>query len=49
MDEVAIYRRMMPAEEVSRHYWSIVPRTNSTANLVRHRLDLIAERSTLMP
>lgn len=49
IDEVAVYRRVMPAEEVSRHYWSIVPRTNSTANVIRDRFDLIAERSTLMP
>jgi len=42
IDEVAIYRRVLPANEISRHYWSIVQRPAATAALSRSPLELMA-------
>jgi anti-sigma-K factor RskA len=45
IDEVAIYRRVMPVEEVSRHYWSIVRPSISTVSLHRNSSSIIASSS----
>lgn len=42
IDEVAVYRRVLPADEISRHYWSIVPRRVATADAGRSHPELVA-------
>ncbi len=40
IDEVAVYRRVLPADEISRHYWSIVRRPAATAAVGSGRREL---------
>jgi hypothetical protein len=45
IDEVAIYRRVMPIEEIARHYWSIVRPSMSTASRPRNSSSIVASSS----
>ncbi|MDB5344606.1 MAG: FecR protein [Schlesneria sp.] len=45
IDEVAVYRRVMPVEEISRHYWSIVRPSMSAASRPRNSSSIVASSS----
>jgi hypothetical protein len=44
IDEVAIYRRVMPGEEISRHYWTII-RPSMSASRRRNSSSIVASSS----